>query len=114
MPQRRHKILILKATETGANEDGIPVREWKPISGGMVWASVRDEGSQEFYEGAADFELAKIKVNISFRPDVSRKMRVIFHGKVYEIVRIYNGDYRNMSLNFDAERRSNEDGKIHL
>lgn len=111
---RRHKIWILKSVETGRNEDGIPVREWEPISTRPIWACIRDEGGREFYSGDADYELSKIKVNISFRKDVSRKMRVLFHDKVYEIVRMYNGDYRNMSLDFDAERRSSEDGKIHL
>lgn len=111
---RRHKIWILKQAESGQNEDGLPESTWEKLTDVPLWASVRDEGSSEFYGGNADYELAKIKVNISFRTDVTRKMLVVFHGKAYEIVRIYNGDYRNMSLDFDAERRSNEDGKLHL
>lgn len=111
---RRHKIWILRETETGENEDGLPVKYLERITDTPIWASVRDEGGSEFYAGNADYELSKIKVNISFRPDVTRKMLVDFHGKAYEIVRTYNGDYRNMSLDFDAERRSNEDGKLHL
>ena len=114
MTARRHKIWILRSVETGRNADGIPVLEWEKITEKPIWASVRDEGSSEFYAGNADFELSRIKVNISYREDVSRKMRVLFHGKVYEIVRVYCGDYRNISLDFDAERRSSEDGKIHI
>lgn len=111
---RRHKIWILKKTVSGTNKDGIPIERWEKITDGPIWASVLDEGGREFYAGAADYDLTKIKVNISFRTDVSRKMRIVFHGKVYEIVRFYNGDYRNQSISFDAERRSNEDGKIHI
>ncbi len=111
---RRHKIWILKRVDEGQGKDGIPSVSWKPITEEPIWASIRDEGSREFYAGDADFELAKIKVNISFREDVSRKMRIVFHSKVYEIVRTYNGDYRGMDLNFDAERRTNEDGCIHI
>lgn len=111
---RRHKIWILKGEDAGQSEDGLPITLWKPVSDKPVWASVRDEGGREFYAGNADFELAKIKVNISFREDVSRKMRILFHNKVYEIVRTYNGDYRRIGLDFDAERRSNEDGRIDV
>lgn len=110
---RRHKIWIMRKKESERSKDGIPVESWEKITETPIWASVRDEGGKEFYAGAADYELAKIKVNISFRTDVTRKMLVVFHDKAYEIVRTYNGDYRNMSLNFDAERRSNQDGKIH-
>lgn len=110
---RRHKIVILKKKESGQSEDGILMEEWIPIEKDPIWARVVDEGGKEFYAGAADYELSKIKINISFRTDVERKMLVLFNKKVYEIVRTYNGDYRNSSLNFDAERRSNQDGKIH-
>lgn len=111
---RKEKIWILRKVGEKRNEDGLSVPVWEKISEEPLWASVRDEGGTEFYTGAADFELSKIKVNISYREDISRKMRVIFHGKVYEIVRTYNGGYRRVSLDFDAERRSNEDGEIHL
>ena len=111
---RRHRIWILKKVEDGQGKDALPVERWEKITGRPIWAGVRDEGSREFYAGEADFELSKIKVNISYRKDVSRKMRVLFHGRVYEIVRTYNGDYRGMGLDFDAERRSSEDGKIHV
>lgn len=111
---RRHKIWILKKVDSGRNEDGLPEETWEKLTDAPIWASVRDEGGSEFYSGNADYELAKIKVNISFRTDVTRKMLIVFHGKAYEIVRTYNGDYRNLSLDFDAERRSNEDGKLHL
>lgn len=110
---RRHKITILQRIESGQNEDGIPQEEWVPITKAPIWARIVDEGGKEFYAGAADYELSKIKINISFRTDVTRKMLLLFNEKVYEIVRTYNGDYRNSSLSFDAERRSNQDGKIH-
>lgn len=113
MKIRRHKIDILTRTISGTNKDGVPIEEWNKLTEVPIWASIRDEGGSEFYAGNADYELERIKVNISFRTDVTRKMRVLFHEKVYEIVRVYNGDYRNGSLDFDAERRSNEDGKIH-
>lgn len=110
---RRHKIMILKKVQLGQSKDGIPMETWIPITEDPIWARVADEGGKEFYAGAADFELSKIKINISFRTDVERKMIVLFNEKAYEIVRTYNGDYRNFSLNFDAERRSNQDGNIH-
>ncbi len=110
---RRHKIWILRKKEDGVNADGIPVESWEKITETPIWAKVCDEGGREFYAGSADYELTKIKINISFRTDISRKMRVLFNDKVYEIVRMYNGDYRNQELNFDAERRSSQDGKIY-
>lgn len=111
---RRHKIIILKQVGTTTNKDGVSVPNYQSLTDEPIWARVLDEGGREFYAGNADYELTKIKVNISFSPDVTRKMRIIFQEKVYEIVRIYRGDYRNIDLNIDAERRSNEDGFVNI
>lgn len=99
---RRHKIDILEVTRT-KDADGFSIDTWNPISSTPLWANVIDQGSREFYASNAEVRSHIIRCNIAYRSDVTDSMRIRWKGKDYQIIRAYNGDYRQNGIDLDGE-----------
>lgn len=98
---RRHKIEIMQSNDD-RDEQGFPVENWEPICS-PVWADVRDVSGKEFYGADTEKRQKLITCNISYRKDITNDMQVRFDGEMYNIKRIYQGDYRRLDLNLDCQ-----------
>lgn len=99
---RRHKIDLLRKTGSHLDENGNRVDEWA-IAAGNVWADVKDVSGSKFYAENARHRRKLITANIAYRKDVDESMRLRFRGELYKVLRLYSGDYGNLTLNIDAE-----------
>lgn len=99
---RRHKIDLLRKAGSHLDENGNRVDEWA-VATENVWADVTDVSGNKFYSENARHRRKLITANIAYRKDVDESMRLRFRGETYKILRLYSGDYGNLTISIDAE-----------
>lgn len=95
----RHRVTLQKYVET-TDEDGFITQTWQNIA--TVWASVENLYGREYWEAAAIQKENTVKFTIRYRADIDQTMRIVFGGKIYNIVSVDNIKYRNKLIEIKA------------
>lgn len=91
----RHRVTIQQCTET-QNSYGEAVKEWTDYA--TVWASVEPAKGREFWESQQVNAEITGTVVMRYLAGVKSKMRVLYDGRVFEILAVINPDERNREL----------------
>jgi len=95
----RYRITLQKKIDITDNE-GFTKPDWDDVA--TVWAAVENLHGREYWEAAAIQAENTVKFTIRYRPDVDQTMRIIFRGKVYNILSVDNIKYRNEFIEIKA------------
>lgn len=95
----RHRITLQKKVDV-TDADGFTTQQWQDVA--TVWAAVENLHGREYWEAASVQAENTVKFTIRFRPDVEQTMRILFKGKVYNILSIDNIKYRNEFIEIKA------------
>lgn len=96
----RHRITLQKYITT-TNEDNFATQKWQNVA--TVWAAVENLYGREYWEAAAIQKENTVKFTIRYRTDVDQTMRIVFGGKIYNIVSVDNIKYRNKLIEIKAK-----------
>lgn len=91
----RHRLVIQRPVLT-KDAVGGDVQTWPTFV--TVWGQVRPLSGREAYEGQRVTTTASHFMTIRYRDDITPQMRVVWHGRTFEITFIENQDGRNRSL----------------
>ncbi|MGB9813526.1 MAG: phage head closure protein [Thermovenabulum sp.] len=95
----RHRITLQKKMNI-VDADGFTTQQWQDVA--TVWAAVENLHGREYWEAAAVQAENTVKFTIRYRPDVDQTMRILFKGKVYNILSVDNIKYRNEFIEIKA------------
>lgn len=79
----RHRITLERESVT-RNQFKEEVREWQPYA--KRWADVRPLGGKEFWAAQQVIDDLTHEVRLRFMPGINAKDRVVFAGRVFDIV----------------------------
>ena len=96
----RHRITLQRYTEI-VDPDGFTTQQWQDVA--TVWAAVENLYGREYWEAAAVQAENTVKFTIRYRPDVDQAMRIVFRGKIYNIISVDNIKYRNEFIEIKAK-----------
>lgn len=91
----RHRLVIQRAVETKDTLGG-DVQTWATLA--TVWGQVRPLSGREAYESQRVTTTASHFMTIRYREDIAPQMRVVWHGRTFEITFIENTDGRDRAL----------------
>ncbi|NNG67340.1 phage head closure protein [Caldanaerobacter subterraneus] len=95
----RNRITLQKKVDL-TDPDGFTTQQWQDIA--TVWAAAENLHGREYWEAAAIQAENTVKFTIRYRPDVDQTMRILFKGKVYNILSVDNIKYRNEFIEIKA------------
>lgn len=96
----RHRITLQKFMVI-TDPDGFITQQWQDVA--TVWAAVENLHGREYWEAASVQAENTVKFTIRYRPDVDQTMRIVFRGKIYNIISVDNIKYRNEYIEIKAK-----------
>lgn len=82
---RRITIQVINSDEpTITNDDGYQIDNW--INFWTCWAFIKNVNGREFFQAQACNSSASCRMNIRYKKEISSKMRVIYNGKIFNIL----------------------------
>ena len=96
---KRHRITLQRRSE-GSDAEGYSLDEWVDVV--QVWASVKDLSGHEFYAAAENWARSVLSFTIR-RREVDASMRVVYGGKPYEVIRVYQGQHNGRDIVLDCK-----------
>jgi len=92
----RHRITI---QEYAASRDsfGAQVQTWADKA--TVFASIAPVSGKEYFAAQQINSEITTKITIRYLPGITPKMRVLFNGRIFEILAVLNHEERNIELN---------------
>lgn len=91
----RHRITIQEYTET-RDSFGAEIKNWTDKA--FVYASVTPVSGREYYAASQVHSEVTAKVLIRYLPGIESTMRVLFDGRVFEILSVINTEEKNTEL----------------
>lgn len=82
----RHRIIIETPDKSRDPQTGAVINGWKTLT--TVWASVEPLSVREFISAKSEQGELTARIMIRYRDDVTRKCRIKFRGKIYNIAGI--------------------------
>ena len=91
----RHRVVLQKKEIT---EDELKQQSevWTDIA--SVWASVEPVSGREYFAAGQVNSEISVKITIRYRKDVTPDIRMVFGGKVYELLSVINPKERSKAL----------------
>jgi SPP1 family predicted phage head-tail adaptor len=103
----RHRITFQQYDENVANENGFPLDEsqrWQDVK--TVWSMIKtdsDRKYREFYEAAAEHSEKIIRFIVRYTKGITPKMRILYKGRIFDIIAVVNDDELNQTLTIIAK-----------
>lgn len=91
----RHRITLQEYIAT-RDSFGAEVEAWVDI--GTVWASIEPLSGREFFAAQQVNAEVSTKITLRYRTGIKPEMRVLFAGRVFEIVSVINLEEKNIQL----------------
>lgn len=91
----RHRV-ALQAYTASRDSFGAETQEWSDTAN--VWASIEPVSGKEYFSSKQLNAEITTKITIRYLKDISPKMRVVFEGRIYEIISVINFEEKNISL----------------
>lgn len=92
----RHRITIQAKTQ-GVDEYGGPIAEsWADYA--EVWASLYSKDGIEVFESQQVQSERKEIITIRYRNDITEEMRVMYEGKIYNIISVTTDNWRSYTV----------------
>ncbi|HBR1869575.1 TPA: phage head closure protein [Klebsiella pneumoniae] len=79
----RHRIVLQAPVKTQNPDTGAVINSWQDVA--TLWAEVSALSAREFIAAQASQGEMTTRITIRYRPDVTRKHRILFRGSVYNI-----------------------------
>ena len=99
----RHRIQIVKIVNA-IDEEGMPAASDVPVC--YCWAAVKDAGSREFYEAAAQQLEDVVNFTIRWRTDIKPGMVAIHDGMRHEILQVSRLSHMRDFMQLRTNRRA--------
>jgi SPP1 family predicted phage head-tail adaptor len=103
----RHRITFQQYDENATNENGFPLDEsqrWQDVK--TVWAMIKTDSNmryREFYEAAAEHSEKIIRFIVRYTKGITPKMRILYKGRIFNIIAVVNDDELNKTLTIIAK-----------
>lgn len=95
----KHRVIFQRFITT-INDNGFEAETWEDYK--TVWASVSNLSGREFYQAAAIKAEKTVRFLIRYIDGVDNSMKILFEGKQYNIISIYNIKYENKYIEIKA------------
>lgn len=91
----RHRITLQEYTSS-RDSFGAEVETWSDTA--TVWASIEPLSGREYFAAQQVNAEISTKITLRYRSSVKPTMRVLYEGRVYEILSVINAGERNREL----------------
>lgn len=98
------RLTIERFTETGRNELNEPIMVWAEVA--TVWAQQRPDRGSERFAAAQVSGTSVMTFHIRHRDDLTQKDRLVYEGRVYEIIAPPREIGRRVVTEIDAVARA--------
>lgn len=98
--QFRHRITFQEFTET-TNENGFPVEDWQDKH--YLWAMIKTLQGREYHQAAATQNENTVRFVVRYTSGITPDMRILYKGRVFDIVSVINDDEMNKTLTIIAK-----------
>lgn len=103
-PGQLNKRITLQQKTTAGDGAGGVTETWSDVA--TVWAAVEPLNGPERYQAQKLQTIITHKVTIRYRVGVSPKMRVVYSGRILEIVEVIDPNERHEQLRLLCEERN--------
>lgn len=87
----RHRVTITEPIET-QDDYGEPVKNWKPIADGQVWAEKRDLSGRELFQAQQINAEISTEFRIRHRDDIDARMSIEYRDAYWHIESVQDPD----------------------
>lgn len=91
----RHRVTIQQLV-TVYDEYNQPVEMWQDLT--TVWAAIEPLSGREYWQAKAVNAEVTHRVRMRYRAGITPEMRLVFNGRVFEILAVLNLEERNIEL----------------